>query len=98
MSLDKLKSLISEAFNSFGTQNEKNAINNASSYIDNLDSDLSKLAAQNDIDIFSSGDNFKKYITSKTGFDESIFTNSIDKLMNMDLSGLTVEKEAKNED
>ena len=44
MSLDKLKSLISEAFNSFGTQNEKNAINNASSYIDNLDSYLSKLA------------------------------------------------------
>lgn len=94
MMFDRLENLISKALSSIGTQGEQSAVDSASRYIDKLNSNITSLASENGIDIFASGDNFKQYITSQTGFSESVFTKSIDELMKLDLSGLSVEKNA----
>lgn len=61
-----------------------------------LDIDLSSSALQYGFNS-SAGQSFKKYITSTTGFDESIFTKSTAELKNMDLSSDAVEKNANDE-
>lgn len=98
MAFDKIRQLMSDVQNALNPASKKEAINKASGYVDSVDSDLKALAAQNDINIFASGENFKNYLTSSTGIDESIFTKSVNELQNLDLSGLTVEKQASDED
>ncbi len=97
MAFDKIRQLMADVQNAISSSSKKDAIDKASSYVDSIDSDLAKLAEQNGIDIFASGQNFKNYLTSSTGVDESIFTKSIKELESLDLSGLTVEKQASQD-
>ena len=58
MAFDKIRQLMSDVQNALNPASKKEAINKASGYVDSVDSDLKALAAQNDINIFASGENF----------------------------------------
>lgn len=96
MAFEYLRKLVSDIASSMDPSAKKDAISKASSYVNSLGADVTSAASVEGIDIFSSGENFKNYLTSKTGVDESIFSKSISQLEQLDLSGDKVEKESEN--
>lgn len=97
MSFEKIRQFIIDFKNSTNSTDKAKTLSEAQSYVNSLDSSLVEAAKLNDIDIFASGENFKNYLTSSTGVDESVFTKAYKDLENLDLSGLSVEKQIDSE-
>lgn len=69
-----------------GSYEDNSAIGKKLNYAQNVAARIKARAAQQDVEIFTNGEDFKQRIVQIVGQDESVFTKSVDEIMEFDLS------------
>lgn len=69
-----------------GSYEDNSAIGKKLNYAQNVAARIKARAARQDVEIFTKGEDFKQHIVQIVGQDESVFTKSVDEIMEFDLS------------